>query len=132
MTKTNNISLTLRDEIERYVIDTYDAKPEHLWENYPEYEIFRHVSQGKRKGKWFLLLATVTRSQLGFDDLTGEVIFIANVKCDPEQIDELIHEPGFARGWHMNKKLWLSIMLDGSVPLGHVKKLIDQSYELTT
>lgn len=130
MTKTNDITLALRDEIERYVIDTYGAKPEHLWENYPEYEIFRHPNQG-RKGKWFLLLATVTRSQLGLDDLTGEVIFIANVKCEPERIDELIHESGFTRGWHMNKKLWLSILLDGSVPLDRVKELIDQSFKLT-
>lgn len=131
MSKTNERSLALRDEIEAHVEAEYGAKPEHLWQEYPEHEIFRHEPRGSEKGKWFLLLANVTRKQLGLDDPTGEVIFVANVKCDPFKIDELVRENGFARGYHMSKKDWLSILLDGTVDMQTIESLVQQSFELT-
>lgn len=54
-----------------------------------------------------------------------------NVKCDPERAIELReqhHEiiPGF----HMNKKHWNTVYLDGGLSLALVRELIDHSYEL--
>lgn len=54
-----------------------------------------------------------------------------NAKCDPERAIELRAEyPAIAPGWHMNKKHWNTITLDGSLPTPLVKELIDHSYEL--
>ena len=56
-----------------------------------------------------------------------------NVKCDPDKAVELREE--FAcvlPGYHMNKKHWNTIVVDGSVSSKQLKEWIDDSYELVT
>lgn len=54
-----------------------------------------------------------------------------NLKCDPERAAELRDEyRGIKPGWHMNKKHWNTVMLDGSVPPNLVRELIEHSYQL--
>lgn len=54
-----------------------------------------------------------------------------NLKCDPERAVELREQyAGIIGGYHMNKKHWNTIMMDGSVPDMLIKELIDHSYEL--
>lgn len=54
-----------------------------------------------------------------------------NVKCNPDKALELREE--FAcvlPGYHMNKKHWNTIIVDGSVSSKQLKEWIDDSYEL--
>lgn len=54
-----------------------------------------------------------------------------NLKCDPELAIELRERFEAVRpGYHMNKKHWNTITLDGSIPPSELKKMIDHSYEL--
>ncbi len=54
-----------------------------------------------------------------------------NLKCDPEKAIELREQhEGIKPGYHMSKKHWNTVEMDGSVPLNLVKDLIDHSYEL--
>ena len=54
-----------------------------------------------------------------------------NLKCDPEVGVELREKyPAVQPGYHMNKKHWITVMMDGSVPDKHVKAWIDASYDL--
>lgn len=54
-----------------------------------------------------------------------------NLKCDPEKAAELREQyDGIRPGWHMNKKHWNSVLIDGSVPENLIRELIDHSYEL--
>ena len=54
-----------------------------------------------------------------------------NLKCDPERAIELRDEyQGIKPGWHMNKKHWNTVMLDGSVPPALVRELVEHSYQL--
>ena len=54
-----------------------------------------------------------------------------NVKCDPDKALELREEfPCVLPGWHMNKKHWNTIVVDGSVSVKQLKEWIDQSYNL--
>ena len=54
-----------------------------------------------------------------------------NLKCDPERAIELRDEhPGIKPGWHMNKKHWNTVMLDGTVPPALVRELVTHSYQL--
>lgn len=54
-----------------------------------------------------------------------------NAKCDPERAAQLREEyTGILPGYHMNKKYWNTVLLDGSVPGVLVRQLIDHSYEL--
>lgn len=54
-----------------------------------------------------------------------------NVKCDPDKAIELREEYACVQpGYHMNKKHWNTITVDGSAPLKKLKEWIDHSYEL--
>ena len=54
-----------------------------------------------------------------------------NLKCDPDQA--LALRDIFAAvlpGYHMNKKHWNTIKLDGSIPEGEIQRMIDHSFAL--
>lgn len=54
-----------------------------------------------------------------------------NLKADPEKAIEWREQyEGVKPGYHMNKKHWNSVYLDGSVPHKSVFEMIDHSYEL--
>ena len=55
-----------------------------------------------------------------------------NLKCDPDRALELRDEydPLIIPGYHMNKRHWNTLILDGSLPTDLVKELITHSYDL--
>ncbi|MBR0093010.1 MAG: MmcQ/YjbR family DNA-binding protein [Lachnospiraceae bacterium] len=75
------------------------------------------------------LIFPVAREKLGVSG-TGDVD-ILNVKCDPEMGIHMRKQDGILPAYHMNHAQWLSILLDGTVPLKTVCNLLDISYELT-
>jgi predicted DNA-binding protein (MmcQ/YjbR family) len=54
-----------------------------------------------------------------------------NLKCDPEKAIELREEyEAVLPGYHMSKKHWNTVLLDGTVPDKMVKQWIEDSYQL--
>ncbi|GAB2752109.1 MmcQ/YjbR family DNA-binding protein [Streptomyces bullii] len=55
-----------------------------------------------------------------------------NLKCDPEDALRLREEyPGLiVPGWHMNKRHWNTVTVDGDLPDGLVRELVEDSYDL--
>ncbi len=55
-----------------------------------------------------------------------------NLKCDPEKAVQLREEYDgcILPGYHMNKKHWNTILMDGTVGDNLIKDLIHHSYEL--
>jgi predicted DNA-binding protein (MmcQ/YjbR family) len=54
-----------------------------------------------------------------------------NLKCDPERSVMLREEhAAITPGYHMNKRHWNTVVLDGSLSSKLVRELIDHSYEL--
>ncbi|NVK38786.1 MAG: MmcQ/YjbR family DNA-binding protein [Gammaproteobacteria bacterium] len=54
-----------------------------------------------------------------------------NLKCDPEHAQELRDVfKAIIPGYHMNKKHWNTLILDGSLPASEISRLIDHSYGL--
>ena len=54
-----------------------------------------------------------------------------NLKCDPEEAIQLREQyEGITAGYHMSKKHWNTVVMDGSVPMNLIKKMIDDSYRL--
>lgn len=54
-----------------------------------------------------------------------------NVKCDPEKASELREEfSGVIPGYHMNKKHWNTVVLDGSFSDEQARQWIVDSYDL--
>jgi predicted DNA-binding protein (MmcQ/YjbR family) len=73
----------------------------------------------KVKGKVFLL-ARLETPTLEF-----------NVKCDPEKAIEWREQFASVQpGYHMNKRLWNTVTMDGSIPIRIVREMIDDSYTL--
>lgn len=74
----------------------------------------------KKNGKIFALA-----------NLDGEPT--VNLKCDPALALELREKfPCVIPGYHMNKKHWNTIILDGSVPDRKVFEWIDHSFRLVS
>lgn len=54
-----------------------------------------------------------------------------NVKCDPDDVEQLRNDYGCVLpGYHMNKKHWNTIIVDGSVGDKQLQQWIDDSYKL--
>jgi len=54
-----------------------------------------------------------------------------NAKCDPEKAIELRESyDAIQPGYHMNKKHWNTIIIEGSVSTALIKEMIDDSYNL--
>jgi predicted DNA-binding protein (MmcQ/YjbR family) len=61
-------------------------------------------------------------------DVTGN--FSINLKCDPEKAIELrASYPTVQPGYHMNKKHWITVNVDGSIDNTDLKEWIDHSYD---
>ena len=57
---------------------------------------------------------------------------IINVKTgDPLLADFLARQPGYFHGYHIARGSWISILLDGSVPIEDICLRIDESFETT-
>lgn len=54
-----------------------------------------------------------------------------NLKCDPAKAEFLRGRyPAIMPGYHMNKRHWNTVVLDGSIPDAEVLSMIDDSYAL--
>ncbi|MFG3257933.1 MmcQ/YjbR family DNA-binding protein [Streptomyces sp. NPDC048172] len=54
-----------------------------------------------------------------------------SLKCEPELAVQLREaHAAIAPGWHLNKRHWNTVTLDGSLPDGMVRDLIEDSYDL--
>jgi len=54
-----------------------------------------------------------------------------NLKCDPNEAIELREQyEAVQPGWHMNKKHWNTVVLDGSLPTELVEQMVESSYRL--
>lgn len=117
---------SIREQVYVYVKKKYRAKPEYLWSRFPGYAVFRHADNRK----WFGLIMDVPYEKL---DLPGEGLAdILNIKVeDPFYADMLVQQEGFLRGYHLTKGNWISILLDGTVPLEQVCRMIDEGYLAT-
>jgi predicted DNA-binding protein (MmcQ/YjbR family) len=54
-----------------------------------------------------------------------------SLKCDPDLADDLRRSyPDVAPGYHLNKRHWNTVALDGALPGDMVRSLIEDSYAL--
>lgn len=75
----------------------------------------------KTSGKIFLLLSLDTAPTQ------------FNIKCNPEKAEELREAYSCVLpGYHMNKKHWNTIIVDGTVPARILQSWIDHSYDLVS
>lgn len=84
-----------------------------------DYPFGEQVAVFKVAGRMFALVP--------LDDAPGSV----SLKCDPGLAAALRDRyAGITAGYHLNKRHWNTVTLDGSVPDTEVLELIDHSYDL--
>lgn len=82
------------------------------------------------KKKWYALLSDVEYNKLNKNtDITTKVK-ILNLKYPTDNILDIIDNKNIFPAYHMNKKHWISIVLDKNIKLETIKELIDISYSL--
>lgn len=112
-----------RTDIFEYVKKQYGTIPEYLWHESPDSAVLRHEN-----GKWYAIFMNVEREKLG---LSGDgMVDIMDVKCEPDMISMMTQINGFLPGYHMNKRNWLTILLDGTVQEAKILDFLDMSYDL--
>lgn len=111
--------------IER-VQEKYHVKAEFLFGEDEPTAVFRKVV--KEKPKWFAFISRCNRKTVTG---TGEgKIEILNLRLEASDVDTLITHEHIHRGYHMNKKYWLTIELDTTVDTDMIYALLDKSYQL--
>ena len=115
----------VKEQVFDYAKKTYGVAPDYPFPTAPDYPVLRHP--GHRK--WFALIMDVPRSRLG---LSGEErVEILNLKCSPAMAGSLRQQDGILPAYHMNRDSWISVLLDGTVPMEDICPLIDLSFQLT-
>lgn len=107
--------LTLRRDVIAYCLTLKD-----VYEDYPFHDTNWCVIRHRRNRKVFAWIF----------DKDGYVWI--NLKCSPQWID--FWRQTFASvlpAYHLNKKHWNSVILDGTVPDEEIRRMILESYDLT-
>ena len=112
------------NEIINYIKNKYGDELEFLWEKSPKTAVVRR----KYSKKWYAVILTLSKRKLNLD--SDELVEVINLHNSPEEIEKLIDNKRYFLAYHMNKKHWCTICLDGTVELKEIYKLIDISYEL--
>ena len=116
-------SLDYRKLLLDYVKEKYGTIPEEPWEDNNHATIKTTNSK-----KWYGIFMYLPYKTLGLDK-SGK-IDVLNVKLNPELIESLIDKKHFFPAYHMNKKYWITILLDSDMDLDLIKNLIDESFKL--
>jgi predicted DNA-binding protein (MmcQ/YjbR family) len=75
------------------------------------------------------LVFKVMNKMFALTNIEGELR--VNLKCDPEKAIELREEFDFViPGFHMNKRLWNTIIVNPALKVSQLKGWIDDSYNL--
>ena len=107
-----------------YARNTYGDELEFLWEKSPKNAILRR----KDNRKWYAALLTISESKLGaFPD---EEIEVLDLRAAPEAIPDMVDGKRVFAGYHMNKKHWITLPLDGTLPAEEICAMLDTSYAL--
>ena len=111
--------------VAEFIRDSLGGEPEFLWEKFPDYAAFRR----KDSRKWYALICAVERFKLDHSSEDRRKVEIINVKIDSSKVGEILSLDGYYPAFHMNKKSWVSVILDDTLPDGEIFSRIRESYD---
>lgn len=105
-----------------YIKNEYHDELEFLWPKFSDNAVWRRQDNKK----WYAVLLKISKRKLGLE--SDEVVEIIDLRMAPERLEATLDGKKYFPGYHMNKKHWLTICLNGSVSVSEICKLIDDSY----
>lgn len=112
-------------EINRYIREKYQDEAEFLWERWPTYAIYRN----KKNAKWYAIVGTVEKNKVDKKSKSKEIVEIMNFKVDKNRIKTILEQKGIYEAYHMNKKNWVSVIMDNTLKTSAIKELLIESYK---
>lgn len=113
------------NRISKKIKELYNDEPEFAWESSPGFGIFRNPNNQK----WYGLIMNIDKSKIDKKG-TGEVEII-NLKLDYADIPDLLKRKGFYPAYHMNKKNWITIILDDTLKDSEIINYVSISHSYT-
>ena len=113
------------NRITKAIKEKYGDEPEFEWEKFPGYATFRN----RNSKKWYGIIMNLDKSKLSKSS-AGEVE-IVNIKLEPKEIEYLLEQDGFYPAYHMNKKNWITVILNDTISDERIMSLMEKSYSYT-
>ncbi len=113
------------NRIANLIIKKYKCNIDYPWAECNSHGVFRNLDNNK----WFALLMNIDKSKI--DKTKKGEIEVVNLKLDENEIKNLIKQEGFYPAYHMNKKSWITVILDDTLPDETIMNYIDKSHNLT-
>ena len=107
-----------------FIQERFASEPEFLWKKLPVFAAFRR----KESGKWFALTGLVPRNKVDSQSSFQEKIEVLNIKIEKSRLSDLLSQKGIYEAYHMNKKSWISIIMDDSVGDETIQALLNAAY----
>lgn len=118
----------MKNRLIEYGKEKHHSIPEHPFDEEPPK--VSTVLRVAKDGKWYALFMDVNAKSMGLKD-EGKVD-VVNLKTDPTKMASILDQRHFFPAYHMNKKLWISIVLDETTPWEKTIKLLDESFALVS
>ncbi|MHA3226299.1 MmcQ/YjbR family DNA-binding protein [Globicatella sulfidifaciens] len=113
-----------RERVFDFVRAELNTKLETPWDKHPEF----YVMKTANRQKWYGLMMRISYQLL--DPQQSGIVDVLNLKAPPLKIVDLIDYQTFYPAYHMNKKHWVSVVVDEKINLKQLQALIRQSYQL--
>ena len=108
------------------ILDRFGIEPDYPFAGDFVTAVFRR----KDNLKWFAIVMSVDAKKLKIGAY-GE-LDIVNLKCTDEDREELAQTEGVLPAYHMNKKRWLSVIMDEQKDFDEkLSELVQKSFDLT-
>ena len=101
--------------------EKYGDSPEFLWEKTPGTAIFRNP----QTRKWYAAILNIDKSKI--DKKSKGEVEVLNIKLDKDEVQNLLKQKGFYPAYHMNKKNWITIILDETLDDDSIMLLVEKS-----
>lgn len=108
--------------------EKWGEKPDYPFSDMENYGVFRNPDNRK----WYMLIMNVEKSKVTKKKADkNKFADVMNVKTIPDMIPVLKKENGIYECYHMNKKNWISVIMDDTVDDERIMQLVDQSRSFT-
>lgn len=111
-----------------WISQTFHEQPEFVFKRLPDYAVFREP----QSQKWYGLVMHIPRARLTNKKATStnDKVDVIDLRCSSQQRTALLKRKGIQAGYHMHRKSWISVTLDGTLPDADLFKLVRASRQL--
>lgn len=113
------------NRISDIIMEKYGDKPIFMWKKFPSDAVFKNPDTGK----WYGVIMNIKRSKI--DKESNGYVDIINIKLDKAEVQDLLHKNGFYPAWHMNKKSWITIVMDDTLKDNEIINYVDISHSFS-